>query len=118
MSSEEKVRVTVEFKGERRVLEAKSAMVVTSRGDLDGASMCAGSFDAQDVVNLAYGAPEVVLKAAGRVGLSPRAANGLILDGVRRAAYDVSAEETFYVDFDARDEIVSIAEDLGVDADV
>lgn len=118
MSSEEKVRVTVEFKGERCVLEAKSAMVVTSRGDLDGAGMCAGSFDAQDVVNLAYGAPEVVLKAAGRVGIARRAANELILDGVRRAAYDVSAEETFHVDFDARDEIARIAEDLGVDADL
>lgn len=100
MSSEEKVRVTVEFKGERRVLEAKSAMVVTSRGDLDGAGMCAGSFDAQDVVNLAYGAPEVVLKAAGRVGFGPRVANGLILDGVRRAAYDADVEEMFHVDFD------------------
>lgn len=118
MSSEEKVRVTVEFKGERRVLEAKSAMVVTSRGDLAGAGMCAGSFDAHDVVNLAYGAPEVVLKAAGRVGFGQRVANGLILDGVRRAVYDVSVEETFHVDFDARDEIARIAEDLDVDADV
>lgn len=118
MSSEERVRVTLEFRGERRVLEAKSAMVVTSRGDLAGAGMCAGSFDAQDVVNLAYGAPEVVLKAAGSVGLSDRAANGLILDGARRAAYDVGVEETFHVDFSARDEIVGIAEDLGVDADV
>lgn len=118
MSSEEKVRVTVEYKGERRVLEAKSAMVVTSRGDLDGAGMCAGSFDVQDVVNLAYGAPEVVLKAAGIVGLSPRAANGLILDGVRHAASDVGVEETFHVDFSARDEIARIAEDLGVDADI
>lgn len=118
MSSEEKVRVTVEFKGERRVLEAKSAMVVTSRGDLDGAGMCAGSFDAQDVVSLAYGAPEVVLKAAGAVGFGPRVANWLILDGVRRAACDVDVEETSHVDFDARDEIARIAEDLGVDADV
>lgn len=118
MSSEENVRVTVEFRAERRVLEAKSAMVVTSRGDLDGAGMCAGSFDAQDVVNLAYGAPEVVLRAADLVRFSPRAANGLILDGVRRAAYDVGVEETLHVDFDARDEIARIAEDLGVDADV
>lgn len=118
MSSEEKVRVTVEFKGERRVLEAKSVMVVTSRGDLDGAGICAGSFDAQDVVNLAYGAPEVVLKAAGRVGFGARLANRLILDGVRRTGADVSVKETFHVDFDARDEIARIAEDLGVDADV
>lgn len=118
MSSEEKVRVTLEFRGERRVLEAKSAMVVASRGDLAGAGMCAGSFDAQDVVNLAYGAPEMVLKATDRVGLSDRAANGLILDGARRAAYDVGVEETFHVDFSARDEIARIAEDLGVDADV
>lgn len=118
MSSEKKVRVTMEFMGERRVLEAKAAMVVTSRGDLDGAGLCAGSFDAQDVVNLAYGAPEVVLRAADRVRFSPRAANGLILDGVRHAAYDVGVEETFHVDFDARDEIARIAEDLGVDADI
>lgn len=111
MSSEKEVRVTVEFKGECLVLEAKSAMVVTSRGDLPGAGMCAGSFDAQDVVNLAHGAPEVVLKAADRVGFGPRAANRLILD-------DARVEETFRVDFDARDEIARIAEDLGVDADV
>lgn len=118
MSSEEKVRVTVEFRGERRVLEANSAIVVTSRGDLNGVGMCAGSFDTQDVVNLAYGAPEIVLKAAGIAGLSPRAANGLILEGVRHAAFDVSVEETFHVDFSARDEIARIAEDLGVDAEV
>lgn len=118
MSSEEKVRVTVEYKGERRVLEAKSAMVVTSRGGLDGVGICAGSFDVQDVENLAYGTPEVFLRAAGIVGLSPRAANGLILDGVRHADFDVGVEETFHVDFSARDEIARIAEDLGVDADI
>lgn len=118
MSSEEKVRVTVEYKGERRVLEAKSAMVVTSRGGLYGVGMYTGSFDVQDVWDLACGAPEVVLNAAGRVGLSPRAANGLILDGVRHAAFDVGVEETFNVDFSARDEIARIAEDLGVDADL
>lgn len=118
MSSEEKVRVTVEFKGMRRVLEAKSAIVVTSCGGEDSVGLSAGSFNVQDVVNFAYTAPEVVSSAAARVGLSPASARKLILDGVRRAAYDVSAEETFYVDFDARDEIVGIAEDLGVDADV
>lgn len=118
MSSEEKVRVTVEYKGMRRVLEAKSAIVVTSCGREDSVGLSSGSFNVQDVANFAYTAPEVVSSAAARVGLSPASARKLILDGVRHADFDVGVDETFHVDFSARDEIARIAEDLGVDADI
>lgn len=118
MSSEEIVRVTVEYKGMRRVLEAKSAIVVTSCGREDSVGLSSGSFNVQDVANFAYTAPEVVSSAAARVGLSPASARKLIRDGARQAACGVDVEETFCVDFDARDEIARMAAELGVDADL
>lgn len=117
MSSGERVRVTVEYKGMRRVLEAKSAIVVTSCGGEDSVGLSAGSFNVQDVVDFAYTAPEVVSSAAARVGLSPASARKLVRDGVRQAGYGMDVEEAFCVDFDARDEIARMAGELGVDAD-
>lgn len=118
MSSEEMVRVTVEYKGMRRVLEAKSAIVVTSCGGEDSVGLSSGSFNVQDVMNFACTAPEVVSSAAVRVGLSPASARKLVRDGTQRAGRGVDVEEKFCVDFDARDASARMAAELGVDADL
>ena len=122
MSSEgQMAEVTVEYQGCRRELEskaAKAAMVVTSCEGKDGDVVCLGSFNVQALVNLAYGAVEMVLKIAARLGVDSNAARGLIITCVLDEGRAASVEEKFGVDFNARDEIARIAEDLGVDAEV
>lgn len=119
MSSEgQMAEVTVEYQGCRRELEAKAAMVVTSCEGKDGDGVCLGSFNVQDLVNLAYGAVEMVLKIAARLGVDSNAARVLIITCVLDEGRAASVEETFGVDFNARDEIARIAEDLSVDAEV
>lgn len=118
MSSEgQMAEVTVEYKGYRRDLEAKAAMVVTSCGGQRGDGVCLGSFNVQALVDLAYGAVEMVLKIAATLGVDSSDARGLIITCVLDKGGAAAVEKVFGVDFNARDEIARIAEDLGVDVD-
>lgn len=118
MSSEgQMAEVTVEYKGCRHELEAKAAMVVTSCEGKDGDGVCIGSFNIQALVNLAYGAVALVLKIAARLGVDSNDARGLIITCVLDEGGAAAVEKVSDVDFNARDEIARIAEDLGVDVD-
>lgn len=108
-------KITVEYKGCRRELEAKSAMVVVTLDDSSEDGVLSGSFGVRD---LAHGAVAMVLKLAAKLGVDPNTAKGLILLPALEGDIAAAAEEAYCVDFGARDEIARIAEDLGVDADI
>lgn len=118
MSSEgQMTKITIEYRGECRELEAKSAMVVvTSDGSYDD-GVLSGSFGVQDLANLAHDAVAMVLKLASKLGVDRQTAKGLILLPALEGDIAAAIEEAYCTDFDARDEIARVAEDLGVDAD-
>ena len=113
-------KITVEYKGCRRELEAKSAMVVVTLDDSSEDGVLSGSFGVRDLANLAHGAVAMVLKLAAKLGVDPNTAKGswIILLPALEDDIAAAAEEAYCVDFGARDEIARIAEDLGVDADI
>lgn len=110
-------KITVEYKGCRRELEAKSAMVVVTLDDSSEDGVLPGSFGVRDLANLAHGAVAMVLKLAAKLGVDPNTAKGFILLPALEGDIAAATEEAYCVDFGARDEIARIAEDLGVDAD-
>lgn len=117
MSSEgQMTKITIEYRGERRELEARCAMVVTSCEGKDG-GVLSGSFGVRDLANLANDAVAMVLKLAAKLGVDRKTAQGFILLPALEADIAAATEDVFCVDFDARDEIARVAEDLGVDAD-
>ena len=122
-------KITVEYEGCRRELEAKSAMVVVTLDDSSEDGVLSGSFGVRDhrhlahgavamVLKLAHGAVAMVLKLAAKLGVDPNTAKGFILLPALEDDIAAAAEEAYCVDFGARDEIARIAEDLGVDADI
>ena len=119
MSRDDQVtKITVEYKGCRRELEAKSAMVVVTLDDSSEDGVLSGSFGVRDLANLAHGAVAMVLKLAAKLGVDPNTAKGFILLPALEGDIAAATEEAYCVDFGARDEIARIAEDLGVDADI
>lgn len=110
-------KITVEYKGCRRELEAKSVMVVATSGDSDDDGMLSGSFGVRNLANLARGAVAMVLRLAAELGVDPNTAKGLIILPALEDDIAEVTEEVYRGDFSARDEIARIAEDLGVDAD-
>ena len=111
-------KITVEYKGCRRELEAKSAMVVVTLDDSSEDGVLSGSFGVRDLANLAHGAVAMVLKLAAKLGVDPNTARGFILLPALEGDIAAATEEAYCADFGARDEIARIAEDLGVDADI
>lgn len=63
-------------------------------------------------------APLVSGTIAAKLGVDPNTAKGFILLPALEDDIAAAAEEAYCVDFNARDEIARIAEDLGVDADI
>ena len=110
-------KITIEYEGCRRELEAKSVMVVVTRDNSDSDGALSGSFNVRDLANLAHGAVAMVLKLAAKLGVDPNTAKGLILLPALKSDIAAATEEAYCVDFGARDEIARIAEDLGVDDD-
>lgn len=119
MSNEgQMTKITIEYRGECRELEAKSAMVVVTCEDSAEDGVLSGSFGIRDLANLAHGAVAMVLKLASKLGVDRQTAKGLILLPALEGDIAAATEEAFCIDFDARDEIARVAEDLGVDADI
>lgn len=118
MSSEgQMTKITIEYRGDRRELEAKSVMVVvTGDGSYDN-GVLSGSFGVRDLANLARSAVAMVLKLASKLGVDRQTAKGLILLPALEGDIAAATKDTYCIDFDARDEIARVAEDLGVDAD-
>lgn len=95
MSSEEKVRVTVEACGEARAFECRCATVTTANGDGTGASCFVGPTSPSDLFALAC-------ECTDALGADPHG----------------HADSIQTTDLDARGEIRDMAAELGVDADL
>nr|DAG66802.1 MAG TPA: hypothetical protein [Caudoviricetes sp.] len=118
MSSEgQMTKITIEYRGERRELEAKSVMVVVTSNGLYDDGVLSGSFGVQDLANLARSAVAMVLKLASKLGVDRQTAKGLILLPALEDDIVAVTKDAYCIDFDARDETARVAEDLGVDAD-
>lgn len=118
MSSEKKVRVTVEARGEARAFECRCATVTTANGDGSGDSCFVGPTDISDLFALACECIDTLCAAFSQVGLSDEHARKLMLIAVLGADPHGHADSVQTLDLDARREIRDMAAELGVDADI
>lgn len=79
MSSEKKVRVTVEACGEARAFECRFATVTTANGDGSGHSCFVGSTDISDLFALARECTDTLCAAFSQAGVPDRNARKLVL---------------------------------------
>lgn len=117
MSSEKKVRVTVEACGEVRAFECRCATVTTVSGDGSGDSCFVGSASLSDLFALACESTDALCAAFIQAGIPDRNARKLVTIaalGAHPHGHAVSVQTT---DLDARREIRDMATELGVDAD-
>lgn len=117
MSSEKKVRVTVEACGEVRAFECRCATVSTVNGDGTGNSLFMGSGSLSDRFALTCECIDALCAAFSQVGLSDEHARKLMLIAALGADSHGYAESVQTLDLDARREIRDMAAELGVDAD-
>lgn len=117
MSSEKKVRVTVEACGEARAFECRCATVTTAKGDGSGDSCFVGPTDIGDLFALARECTDTLCAAFGQAGVSGRHARKLVLIAALGADPHGHADSVQTLDLDARREIRDMAAELGVDAD-
>lgn len=118
MSSEKKVRVTVEACGEVRAFECRCATVSTANGDGSGDSCFVGPTSLSDLFALACGCTDALCAAFSQAGVPDRNARKLVLIaalGANRSGHVDSVQTT---DLDARREIRDMAAELDVDADI
>lgn len=118
MSSEKKVRVTVEAGGEARAFECRCATVTTANGDGSGGSCFVGLTDISDLFALACECIDTLCAAFSQMGLSDEHARKLMLIAVLGADPHGHADSVQTLDLDARREIRDMAAELGVDADI
>lgn len=117
MSSEEKVRVTVEAHGAARSFECRGAALSTINGDGSGNSCFVGSASLSNLFALACECIDVLCAAFSQVGLSDEHTRKLVLIAVLGADSHGHADSIQTTDLDARGEIRDMAAELGVDAD-
>lgn len=117
MSSEKKVRVTVEACGEVRAFECRCATVATAKGDGSGDSCFVGSASLSDLFALACESADTLCAAFSQAGVPDRNARKLILIAALGANPSGHADSVQITDLDARREIRDMAAELGVDAD-
>lgn len=117
MSSEKKVRVTVEARGEARSFECRCATVSTGNGDGSGDSCFVGPTDLSDLFALACGCADALCAAFSQAGIPDRNARKLVLIAALGANPHKHADSIQTTDLDARREIRDMAAELGVDAD-
>lgn len=117
MSSEKKVRVTVEARGEVRAFECRCATVTTAKGDGSGDSYFVGLTDISDLFELACESADTLCAAFSQVGIPDRDARKLVLVAALGADPHGRAVSVQTTDLDARREIRDMAAELGVDAD-
>lgn len=118
MSSERKVRVTVEVCGEVRSLECRGAVLSTINGDGSGDSCFVGPTGLSDLFALACKCTDVLCAAFSQAGVPDRLARKLILMAALGADPRGHAGSVQATDLDARREIRDMAAELGVDADI
>lgn len=118
MSSERKVRVTVEVCGEVRSLERCGAVLSTINGDGSGDSCFVGPTDISDLFALACECADTLCAAFSQAGIPDRNARKLVLIAVLGANHHGHADSIQTTDLDARREIRDMAAELGVDADI
>lgn len=117
MSSEEKVRVTVEACGEVRSFECRGAALSTINGDGSGNSCFVGSASLSDLFALACESTDALCAAFSQAGVPDRNARKLMLIAALGANPHKHADSVQITDLDARREIRDMAAELGVDAD-
>lgn len=118
MSSEKKVRVTVEACGEVRAFECRCATLSTSNGDGTGHSCFVGPTDISDLFALACECTDTLCAAFSQVGAPDDIARKFMLLAVLNADPHGHADSVQTLDLDARREIRDMAAELGVDADI
>lgn len=117
MSSEKKVRVTVEACGEVRAFECRCATVTTAKGDGSGDSCFVGSASLSDLFALACECTDALCAAFSQAGVPDRNARKLVTIAALGANPHKHADSVQITDLDARREIRDMAAELGVDAD-
>lgn len=117
MSSEKKVRVTVEACGEVRSFECRGASLSTINGDGSGNSCFVGSASLSDLFALACESTDALCAAFSQAGAPDRNARKLMLTAVLSADPRGHADSVQITDLDARREIRDMAGEVGVDAD-
>lgn len=118
MSSEKKVRVTVEACGEVRSFECRCATVSTADGDGSGDAYFVGPVSLGGLFALTCKCIDVLCAAFSQAGVSDRHARKLMLMAAVGANPHRHAGSVQITDLDARREIRDMAAELGVDADI
>ena len=118
MSSEKKVRVTVEACGEVRSFECRGAALSTINGDGSGDAYFVGPASLGGLFALTCKCIDVLCAAFSQAGVSDRHARKLILMAAVGANPHGHAGSVQITDLDARREIRDMAAELGVDADI
>lgn len=117
MSSEKKVRVTVEACGEVHAFECRCATVSTANGDGSGNSCFVGPTSPSDLFALTRECIDVLCAAFSQAGVPDRNARKLVLMAALGADPHGHADSVQITDLDACREIRDMAAELGVDAD-
>lgn len=118
MSSEKRVRVTVEACGEVRAFECRCATVTTAKGDGSGDSCFVGASSPRNIATIAAAGIDTVIEALRQVGIPYGLARKLMLVAVLGADPHGHADSIQTTDLGARREIRDMAAELGVDADI
>lgn len=118
MSSEKKVRVTVEACGEVRSFECRGAALSTVNVDGSGNSCFVGSTSLGGLFALTCECIDVLCAAFSQAGVPDRNARKLVLIAALGANPHGHADGVQITDLDARREIRDMAAELGVDADI
>lgn len=118
MSSEKKVRVTVEACGEVRSFECRGAALSTINGDGSGDAYFVGPASLGGLFALTCKCIDVLCAAFSQAGVSDRHARKLMLMDAVGANPHGHAGSVQITDLDARREIRDMAAELGVDADI
>lgn len=118
MSSEKKVRVTVEACGEVCSFECRGAALSTINGDGSGDSCFVGPTSTSDLFALACECTDTLCAAFSQAGIPDRNARKIVLIAALGANPHGHADSIQTTDLDARREIRDMAAELGVDADI
>lgn len=118
MSSEKKVKVTVEACGEVRSYECRCATVSIGNGDGTGNACFVGSGGLVDLLMLTFACADTLYEAFRQTSAPDDIARKFMLLAVLGADPHGHADSVQTLDLDARREIRDMAAKLGVDADI
>lgn len=118
MSSEKKVRVTVEACGAVRSFECRRATVSIDNGDGTGNACFVGSGGLVDLLMLTSACADTLYEAFRQTGAPDDIARKFMLMAALGADPHGHADSVQITDLDARREIRDMAAELGVDADL